>query len=250
MRYILACGVGTDHPNGYIFRSLPLKKYLFMHFKTPFFYEVGGIRTEGNAGDCLLHAPGSIVVHGPISNDKSFINDWVYFDSCPKEILPLPFDTLLKIPGDKVFSSRISVILEERLRNDAFSYRLQDDTIYRILVMIKRTVAQSVNDNDMLRAQFNKIRIEIIGRYKEHWTLQEMAKLSGYSVSRFCFLWTEFFGKSPIDDLLDERFEVAKSLLELHTFKIGDIAALCGFSSIHYFSKFFKKRTGRSPNSF
>ena len=32
--------------------------------------------------------------------------------------------------------------------------------------------------------------------------------------------------------------------------ELKDVARLCGFSSIHYFSNFFKRRTGRSPSSY
>ena len=74
-----------------------------------------------------------------------------------------------------------------------------------------------------------------------------MAELLGYSVSRFCALYTGFFGKSPMNDLLDKRLEMAKQLLALRAYKVGDVAQMCGFSSIHYFSKFFKSRTGVSP---
>lgn len=53
-----------------------------------------------------------------------------------------------------------------------------------------------------------------------------------------------------LEDLLRHRLQLAKSLLRLKTYQVGEVAQLCGFSSLHYFSEFFKKRTGRSPSAY
>jgi transcriptional regulator GlxA family with amidase domain len=85
---------------------------------------------------------------------------------------------------------------------------------------------------------------------ERQWTLEELAKLYGYSTSRFSALYTEIFGISPINDILENRLNTAKRLLALKTYSVGQIAELCGFSSIHYFSKFFKSHTGKSPSEY
>ncbi len=245
-------GIATDHKKGFIFKSQPIENYLFMHFKSPFFCIINDQRIEGKPGDCLLHPIGSVVIHGPISDEESFVNDWLYFNGeLPDELSKLPFDTLLTIPGDKIFSKLLSSINEEAVRSDEYSKRLISDTIYRILTIIKRSTTIENNSEDVsLFSHFEEIRIRILKHYNEDWTLQKMASLSDYSVSRFCALYTDFFHKSPIDDLLDERIKIAKQLLSLHVYSIGDVATLCGFSSLHYFSAFFKKKVGCSPSKY
>lgn len=247
-----SCGVSTDHKKGFIFKSQPIKKYLFMHFKTPFFCIINEKRIEGNPGDCLLHPIGSIVIHGPISDNESFINDWIYFSGeIPDELSALPFDTLLTIPGDKIFTKLLASINEEQVRCDVYSKRLISDMIYRLLAIINRSTTIATNNENMtLFSHFEGIRIQILRHYNENWTLQKMAELSGYSVSRFCSLYTSFFKKSPIDDLLDERIKIAKQLLSLQVYSVNDVATLCGFSSLHYFSSYFKKKVGCAPSKY
>lgn len=212
-----------------------------------------GERIEGKAGDVILHRPGSRVIHGPLSENEQFINDWIYFsDEGDGTIasLPLPFDTLLH-PEDPTLTERlISDIMEESLRRDAYSDRLISDAIYKMLSSLCRLGPTETPETSTLYSQFYDARIRILNRYGDPWTLESMAQLTGYSVSRFSALYTTFFGISPMNDLLNERLEMAKQLLLLRAYKIGDVAELCGFSSIHYFSGFFKRRTGVSPSDY
>lgn len=247
------CGVNTKHRHGFVFQSKAIPNYLLMCFQTPFFYEIDGKRIEGNAGDCLLHAPKTPVTHGPISENEMFINDWIYFSAEEEdaEILQfLPLDTIIPIPDPALFERLIVQIGEESVRRDSYSPRLISDAIFRLLTLLKRSDNEPKNDDNTVYAAFKELRVHILNRCGEEWTLAKMAKLSSYSVSRFCALYTAFFGKSPIDDLLDKRLESAKHLLALHVYKVGDVAEMCGFSSIHYFSAFFKKRTGKAPSEY
>jgi len=98
--------------------------------------------------------------------------------------------------------------------------------------------------------KFNKLRIYFFNHCSEKWTLKKMSQLSDYSVSRFCNIYVSFFNVSPMNDLLDWRFEFAKHLILLNTHKISEIAEMCGFSSVHYFSRFFTERTGVSPKNY
>ena len=95
-----------------------------------------------------------------------------------------------------------------------------------------------------------QLRLHIHKYCKQQWTLEDMAKKSGYSVSHFCALYKQLFNISPIDDLLNARLEMAKKLIILKQYKISEIADLCGFSSLHYFSEFFKKKTGKTPSEY
>jgi AraC-like DNA-binding protein len=55
---------------------------------------------------------------------------------------------------------------------------------------------------------------------------------------------------APVDDLILNRINEAKRLLCGTSPSIKEIAYLCGFSSLSYFSKLFKKRTGLSPREY
>lgn len=246
------CGVATGHREGFVFRTDCAPHYVLLCFRTPFFCILNGRRREGRAGDCVLQRPGTPVIHGPLTEDAAFVNDWIYFDGDAKELEPLelPFDRVITVEDFEIFAHLIDRIIKERVRKDSYSARLISDSIYRMLVTLKRADRVREDEDTPLRARFKELRVQILHRYGEGWSLQKMAELSGYSVSRFCALYTAFFGISPMNDLLSARLEMAKQLLSLGVYKVGDVATICGFSSIHYFSNYFKKITGISPTAY
>lgn len=65
----------------------------------------------------------------------------------------------------------------------------------------------------------------------------------------FSSLFKEKTGYTPLQYLTEKRMENAKHLLsssDLH-YSISEIAELCGFEDIYYFSRVFKKNVGLSP---
>lgn len=64
-------------------------------------------------------------------------------------------------------------------------------------------------------------------------------------------LFKKHTGKNPLQYLNDIRLEHAKSMLE-HMYPNGisikEIASMCGFSDPYYFSRAFRKTTGKSPS--
>ena len=77
-----------------------------------------------------------------------------------------------------------------------------------------------------------------------------MARLSGYSNSRFSALYRERYGISPTADLISFRIEEAKLLLLYGTHSVSEVAEAVGFSSLYYFSRYFKEKVGMSPTEY
>ena len=57
-------------------------------------------------------------------------------------------------------------------------------------------------------------------------------------------------GKTPIEYLNYVRLQNGKELLKNTDNSVGEIAELCGFSNVYYFSNIFKNHIGISPNMF
>jgi len=99
-------------------------------------------------------------------------------------------------------------------------------------------------DSDIL---ILKLRGYIEDNLSKDITLEELAELvffnKTYFVKRFKILW----GTTPMRFVSKIRIEHARRLLRMTDESISKIAEECGFKSIHYFSRTFKKETGKSP---
>jgi AraC-like DNA-binding protein len=75
-------------------------------------------------------------------------------------------------------------------------------------------------------------------------TISSLAALCHVSETYFRRIYVEIFGISPMQTLLDLRFDYAKNLLRSGYYQTKQIAAMAGFSDVKYFRTAFKKRFG------
>ncbi len=73
---------------------------------------------------------------------------------------------------------------------------------------------------------------------------------SGITARRFTDLFRGNFDITPNRYITFRRMEHAKALLSTGTLSVTDVADLCGYTDIYYFSKVFKKETGISPKNY
>ena len=78
-------------------------------------------------------------------------------------------------------------------------------------------------------------------------SIKDMADAVGFSEVHFRKLFRISYGISPKQYLQNLRLDMAKNLLETGNVSITSIATDCGYSTIYYFSKLFKTKTGYSP---
>jgi AraC-like DNA-binding protein len=84
--------------------------------------------------------------------------------------------------------------------------------------------------------------------YKEHFTVQELAEISGRSLSSFKREFEKHFGETPARWMIRQRLTDAKWLLSYTPKSIADIAYELGFESISHFDKAFKRQFGTTPS--
>lgn len=73
-----------------------------------------------------------------------------------------------------------------------------------------------------------------------------------FSMSRtyLCRVFKEGTGRSPIDFWIEQKIREAKKLIRQDEMNITQIAELLGYTSIHHFSRMFKRLTGLSPTAY
>ena len=100
------------------------------------------------------------------------------------------------------------------------------------------------------KAEFRRISDYLKANLKRSLTLSVIASECSVSVSSLKEFCRIFCGCGPIDYLISLRIAHAKRLIREGSLNFSEIAAEAGFSSLHYFSRAFKARTGMSPSDY
>lgn len=80
--------------------------------------------------------------------------------------------------------------------------------------------------------------------------VEDMAARISKSVSQTIRIFKKAYGITPYEYLLSQKLERAKLLLKSTNMSMKEIAASLSFADEHYFSGFFRKRTGISPREY
>lgn len=70
------------------------------------------------------------------------------------------------------------------------------------------------------------------------------------SSSNFHRVFKQELGISPIDFINNERIKLATRLLQDPKCKIKEVYLACGFNSLSYFMRLFKKKMQQSPKNY
>ena len=252
MEFIVS-GVNFGHGHGEFCRRRKAKEHFISFFRTDYLYEADGELKRGSKGDVLIIPSGGIVYHGPTPEMKEgFRNDWIYvmgddfIEAAKKYALPIgePF----QINGSGILTATVEKIeVECAFKRDGYA-ELCDVLMRGCIIEIAREYKKSGEIGP--KERITALREELIAHPEKDRTLNEMAEFCGYSQSRFSALYKEFFGESPMKDLLNIRINKAKRLLIYSSMPISEIAEEVGFSTVFHFSKFFKKSVGITPTEY
>lgn len=95
-------------------------------------------------------------------------------------------------------------------------------------------------------------RIERIDRFiscnlVRKFSLEEIARYVGMNRTYFCLFFKKHYGVSLTDHVNALRIDMACTLLRQDEISISDVARMCGFPTVTYFNRVFKKIKGVSP---
>ena len=117
-----------------------------------------------------------------------------------------------------------------------------------MLQIRQRDKRKTVSHNEQL---INRAITYLENNYQNpNLTLEELSSHLNISISHLSALMKKHTGRTFSSYLITLRMEKAKELLTRTELKIADIAELCGYSDVYYFSHSFKKYTGTSPRRY
>jgi AraC-like DNA-binding protein len=132
---------------------------------------------------------------------------------------------------DEISSGLIKIKLLELL----FDVADTDENFYFQFLQLKRKERKSITEV-IEENIFNPV------------SLNDLAYLSGRSLSTFKREFKEIYNTSPLHYIRNRRLDKAKELLTHTSFSVTDVCFSTGFENVSHFSKVFKERFGISPS--
>lgn len=121
------------------------------------------------------------------------------------------------------------------------------EAVFRNLDSLPKSEASRVQLNAQIRLQ--KMLSYIYENYTRTITLADIAGAANISRSEAGRCFQAYLGCSPVEALIQHRLETARHLLQQTTMTLQEISFACGFHSVNYFSRQFRKRYGYSPTN-
>jgi AraC-like DNA-binding protein len=116
--------------------------------------------------------------------------------------------------------------------------------------LIRENIILAKQDTIPVKFNIKEIINYIDDKYREKITLNELAFIFGTNRTTLCKEFKKATGSTILDYISDKKIELAKRKIIETNATFTEISILLNFESIHYFTKFFKKKTGITPKDF
>jgi AraC-like DNA-binding protein len=250
-------GVGWEHDESFVIDRPGTGDYLFIHFTRPALITLPDKIHRCPANTCILYTPEH---HQTYRGDGCGLSDnWIHFLGDSVESLALRHAIPLNRPFRLAQAAFVPAVINEMRteihRKEPHYGEVVDLLLRQLFLLLQRHIELSTRKlltgrKAELATSLGEVQARVLGTLDHPWTVNEMAASVHLSRSRFMGLYREFFGGSPVEDLINARVKQAQWLLSATTLAVGQVAGECGFRSLYHFSRLFKKRVGCSPSEF
>ena len=218
--------------------------------KHGFIYVVSGrmCDTLHGEGEALLYAdagelvfmPRGTVYTGTYAAENTEIRI-VQFDLSDGVLPPyLSHPTKLALPNAGELIGAFFEPMKGRGRDHPF-YHLS--CLYRLLLEIDEGCAAPPKRYNRLRPAL----YELQANWQKNEPVSHYAALCDMSEVNFRRLFREYIGASPIEYRNDLRLSRARGKLQSGEYNVSEVAELCGFSNLSFFTRLYKKKYGHTP---
>ncbi|QZY53770.1 AraC family transcriptional regulator [Crassaminicella profunda] len=160
------------------------------------------------------------------------------------------------IENDKQILDCVTIIIEEYF-SKKIGYELAVKSyIYQLIVLLLRKYINKFLTKEELISKVNNLkRFDLIFKYidinySKKIATSDLSNILHISTYHFCRIFKQMTGKTTTDYINGIRLEKAVEYLNKGELNITEIASRCGFDSINYFSRLFKKHYNVSPTHF
>ena len=141
----------------------------------------------------------------------------------------------------------ISISMEQNVVKDALA-----DMQLKLLLMrvIQLQNLHASHDFAISRSNLTPAIQYMHTHLAEKISIEDLAKRCGMNKTLFFNDFKQQFGTTPLEYLLQLRIEYAKKIMSDPTLTISEVCYECGFNSVNYFIKVFKRLVGITPKMY
>ena len=99
-------------------------------------------------------------------------------------------------------------------------------------------------------SKIEKIVNTIRENCERSYSIDELCAMSGLSSSHFRMLFKELTGLSAVQFQNRAKIDRAKDLIMSGSCNVSEAARAVGFDNVYYFSRLFRKLTGKNPSEY
>lgn len=180
-----------------------------------------------------------------ITSDHPFGIYNFYFDTLD----PLPTEAVhISIENSKIksiYENAFKIWMGKRKGYYFKTMRLFYETL-EILVKHENKYLKPKNDTVFIATE------EYIANHfcDKNFDYKALAEFSGLSYSYFKKVFISKYGMPPVKYITKLKMDYACELIKTGKYKISELADICGYENVYYFSNVFKKYTGISPKNY
>lgn len=221
-------------------------------------YIISGEAKIYNENEIMIAKEGSVIVFPPQKSYRHSSCDeipisylWVHFTG--SEVLNIlnrygirlyPF--INKTKSENRISNRFQKLFEGFAKNDSFRDYDLASLLDRVLVEIGRAISTEQSEKVLYAKSIRYIN----EFYSSPIRITDLAKMENVSMTTYNLHFKEQMGMSPTKYILSLRMHAAMELLISSQLSIREIGSMCGYVDFNFFTKVFKKFTGKSPSAY
>ncbi|MBR3864070.1 MAG: helix-turn-helix transcriptional regulator [Clostridia bacterium] len=238
-------GFCLNRPNGH-------PDYTFVHFITSVELRLNGKSVIAPEHSCIIYKPSTPQY---FLCPKGMLHDWFHFNGVSEQLfsdLDIPTDVLILPKQWSFITELVEEIETEFYGKRNYSEPLIDLKINELFIKIGRALKgeySKITDKEITYA-LRQLRIEISQNLSQDWTVSKMARKLMLSQSRFAHIYQNFYGTTPIEDVIRMRILSAKNALEFTQSTICEISYSLGYRNTTHFCRQFRQFVGISPSQY
>ncbi|MDY5231376.1 MAG: AraC family transcriptional regulator [Eubacteriales bacterium] len=216
-------------------------------------YKLTGESVTTFGGKIMHNTPGTVEFLPKCENTDYYV-DRIKLGDC----FDIFFDTDSPMPTDAFVVNAASNINIKVLFNKIYQLWItrQDGYYYKCMALFYEILAELTkpHGNNISKDKYKKIE-KGIDYLHTHCFDKDIdyympSALCQISYTYFKRLFIQKFGITPIKYVAKLRMERAAELLATARYTVTEVAEICGFENVYYFSTVFKKHFGVSPKNY